>query len=89
MSGITKRRAKPKTYHLTEGGKRASLLGMTSKQVRYRDRRIAEGAKPLYALMSAEAIANMDHLCGQIGLSRKQLLEKMFAKPVDRASLPE
>jgi len=54
---------------------------MTSRNARYRARRIAEGAKPIWLLLSAEAAVELDSRCVDAGVSRVQLIERWLLSP--------
>jgi hypothetical protein len=51
---------------------------MTSRNQRYRDRRVAEGAKPMYFLFSKAAAERLDERCEHSGKSRLQELETLI-----------
>jgi hypothetical protein len=49
---------------------------MTSRNQRYRERRMAAGAKPMFFLFSPEAASALDARCKKSSLSRLQEIEQ-------------
>ena len=51
---------------------------MTSRNQRYRDRRVSEGAKAMYFLFSKAAAERLAQRCEESGRSRLQELETLI-----------